>query len=150
MISNPYSVQLEQQVLCADPIELVGIMFDHLVASVMEARQSLLSGDRMARGRSIAKALGLLGELSRSLDLQKGGELARTLQKLYAFVADRLVQAQTQQLERPLIEAAETLRPLRDAWKELDRSRSSESPLPRSGGLSEIHLESNMSLSLSA
>ena len=143
-------MQLEQQVLCADPIELVGIMFDHLVASVMEARQSLLSGDRMARGRSIAKALGLLGELSRSLDLQKGGELAQTLQQLYAFVADRLVQAQTQQLERPLIEAAETLRPLRDAWKELDRSRSSESPLSRSGGLSEMHLESNMSLSLSA
>ncbi len=124
MTSNPYSEQFEQHVLCADSIELVGIMFDHLVASVMEARQHLLSGDRAARGRSIAKAFGLLGELSRSLDLERGGELAHTLRQLYKFVADCLVQAQTRQIERPLVEAAETLRPLRDAWKELDQSRT--------------------------
>lgn len=150
MISNPYSGQLEQQVLCADAIELVSIMFDHLVASVVEARQHLLSGDRMARGRSIARAIGLLGELSRSLDNQAGGKLAQTLRQVYAFVADRLVQAHTQQLEKPLIEAAEALRPLRDAWKELDRSRSADIPLPLSGGMSELNLESNMSFSLSA
>lgn len=150
MISNPYSGQLEQQVLCADPIELVGIMFDHLVASVMEARQNLLSGDRMARGRALAKALGLVGELSRSLDVQKGGDLARTLRQVYAFVAGRLVQAQAEQLEQPLLEAADVLRPLRDAWKELDLSRSAEPPLPLSGSVSELSLESNLRFSLSA
>ena len=150
MIANPYAAQLEQQVLCANPIELVGIMLDHLVASVLEARQSLLSGNRTARGRSIAKALGLLGELSRSLDLRQGGELARSLQQLYVFVADRLVQAQSQQLEQPLIEAAETLRPLRDAWKELDLAGSSGSLLAFSGAYSEVCAESNMRFSMSA
>lgn len=128
MISNPYAGQFEQQVLCADPVELVGIMFDHLVASIMEARQHLLSGDRAARARSLSKALGLVGELSRSLDLESGGELAQTLRQLYVFVADRLVQAQTQQVEGPLVEATETLRPLREAWKELDQTRSDEMP----------------------
>jgi flagellar protein FliS len=150
MISNPYVGQLEQQVLCADPIELVGIMFEHLIASVMEARQSLLAGDRVARGRSIAKALGLVGELSRSLDTEKGGELAQTLQQLYAFVADRLVQAQTRQLEQPLIEAAETLRPLRDAWKEIDCSCSAQIPRALAGSYSEMNLDSSMRLSMSA
>jgi flagellar secretion chaperone FliS len=150
MISNPYSGQLEQQVLCADPIELVGIMFDHLVACITEARQSLLSGDRVARGRSIAKALGLVGELSRSLDIEKGGELPQTLQQLYAFVADRLVQAQSRQMEQPLIEAAETLRPLRDAWRELGCSRSAEIPPSLAGGYSELSLDSSMRFSLSA
>jgi flagellar secretion chaperone FliS len=150
MISNPYSGQLEQQVLGADPIELVGIVFDHLIASVMDARQNLLSGDRMARGRSIAKAQGLVGELSRSLDLDRGGELARTLRQLYGFVADRLVEAQTQQLEKPLIEAAETLRPLRDAWKELDRSRSAGAPLSISGCVPEVSPQSSMGFALSA
>jgi flagellar protein FliS len=129
MNSNPYAGQFEQQVLSADPVELVNIMFDHLIASVVEGRRHLLAGERMARGRSIAKALGLLGELSRSLDMERGGELAQTLRQLYAFVADRLVQAQTQQTEGPLIEAAETLRPLRDAWKELDQDRSDGTPV---------------------
>ncbi len=154
MNSNPYSGQysgqLEEQVLCADPIELVSIMFDHLVASVGEARKHLVSGDREGRGRSIAKALGLLGELSQSLNMQEGGELARTLHQVYGFVADRLVQAQSQQLEKPLIEAAEALRPLRDAWKELDRKRSSEALLSLSGGMSELNPESTMRFSVSA
>lgn len=150
MISNPYSEQLEQQVLSSDPIELVGIMFDHLVACVMEARQNLLSGDRMARGRSIAKALGLVGELSRSLDVEKGGEFARGLQRIYAFVAGRLVEAQTQQLEKPLIEAAETLRPLRDAWKELDSSRAEAHPPLHDGAMPGINPEPNMRFALSA
>ena len=83
----------------------------------------------MARGRSIAKAFGLLGELSRSLDVERGGELALTLRQLYKFVADCLVRAQTRQIEKPLVEAAETLRPLRDAWKELDQSRSDKLPI---------------------
>jgi flagellar protein FliS len=150
MISNPYSGQLEQQVLSADPIELVGILFDHLVASILEARQSLLCGDRMARGRFIAKAQGLVGELSRSLDLERGGDLARTLRQLYGFVADRLVQAQTQQLEKPLIEAVETIRPLRDAWKELASSRSAETPFSVSGCVPELGAQSSVGFTLSA
>lgn len=150
MISNPYSGQLEQQILSADPIELVGIMFDHLIASVLEARQYLLSGDRMARGRAISKAQGLVGELSRSLDLERGEDLARTLRQLYGFVADRLVQAQTRQLEKPLVEAVETLRPLRDAWKELDRSRSAATQLPISGCVPELSPASAMGFALSA
>jgi flagellar protein FliS len=150
MISNPYAGQFEQQVLSADPIELVSIMFDHLVASVVEARQHLIAGDRVARGRSIAKAFGLLGELSRSLDMERGGELAHTLRQLYAFVADRLVQAQTQQIEEPLVEAAETLRPLRDAWKELDQARSDEMPVAFPMGAPEAGSGSGLMFGLSA
>ncbi len=150
MISNPYSEQFEQHVLCADPIELVSIMFDHLVASVVEARQHLLSGDRMARGRSIAKAFGLLGELSRSLDVERGGELALTLRQLYAFVADCLVRAQTHQIEKPLIDAAEALRPLRDAWKELDQSRSEEAPMAFPVGAAATPQVSGLGFALSA
>lgn len=150
MIANPYLGQLEQQVLCADPMELVGIMFDHLVGSVVEARQSLLTGDRMARGRSIAKAMGLLGELSRSLDMERGGELAHTLRQLYAFVAACLVQAQTQQLERPLLEAADTLRPLRDAWKELNQSRTDAAPVVYPAGAPGISPTSGLGFALSA
>ena len=150
MISNPYSGQFEQQVLSADPVELVDIMFDHLLGSVLEARRMLLSGDRMARGRAIAKALGLLGELSRSLDIERGGELANTLRRIYAFVADCLVEAQTQQIERPLVQAAATLRPLRDAWKELNQSRSDMLPVDLPASAPAANPASGVGFALSA
>lgn len=137
MISNPYSGQFDQQVLCADPIELVGIIFEHLMLSIAEARQYLVCGDRMARGRAIAKGIGLLGELARSLDKENGGELARNLSRIYSFAADSLTRAQSEQIEKPLIEAAEALRPLRDAWVELHQTRSND----MDGAYTEVYSE---------
>ncbi len=122
MFSNPYEGQLEQQVLSAEPVELVAIVYDHLIAAIEEARRHLRSGDRAARTRCITKAFGLIGELAYSLDAQQGGEVALNLRRLYGFVGNRLVQAQSYQLEQPLIEARQTLEPLRDAWKALGRA----------------------------
>jgi len=150
MTSNPYAGQLEQQVMGADPVELVRIMFDHLVAAVQDARQHLLAGDRMARGRALAKALGLLGELSQSLDVERGGELAANLQQLYAFIAGRLVEAQAQQTEQPLTDALQALRPLRDAWQELDHSRSEGLAAPSPIGAPDAGSGLDFSLRLSA
>lgn len=152
MISNPYSDQLEQQVLCADPIELVGIMFDHLVASIGEARQHLQSGDRDARARSISKAMGLLGELARSLDEQRGGDIARNLALIYLFAAERLSLAHSKQIEAPLVEAIDALRPLRDAWKELHHSRTHNVEMESSyaAGATDGNYESGMRFALSA
>src|SRR5271157_5021732 len=123
MFANPYEGQFEQQILSADPVELVAIVFDHLIASIAEARRHLNSGDRAARARSISKAFGLIAELANSLDAQQGGEIALNLRRLYGFVGNRLVQAQSYQVELPLIEAIQTLEPLRDAWKTLCRTR---------------------------
>jgi flagellar protein FliS len=127
MIANPYSGQFEQQVLCASPVELVGIIFDHLLAAIADSRRALLEGDRTARARSVAKAVGLLGELSRSLDMERGAELALNLRRIYAFAGDCLTQAHTQEMEQPLLDALEALRPLRDAWRQLDQSAREDS-----------------------
>ena len=136
MFSNPYEGQFEQQVLSADPVELIAIVFDPLIASIAEARRHLLAGDRAARARCISKAFGLIGELSNSLDDQQGGEIALNLRRLYGFVGNRLVQAQSYQIEQPLIEAIQTLEPLRQAWKTLCRMRAedmrSQVPVPGS------------------
>jgi len=126
MFSNPYEGQFEQQILSADPVELVAIVFDHLIASIAEARRHLTSGDRAARARCISKAFSLIAELSNSLDGEQGGEIAVNLRRLYGFVGNRLAQAQSYQIELPLIEAMQTLEPLRDAWKTLCRTRVEE------------------------
>jgi flagellar protein FliS len=126
MFSNPYEGQLEQQVLSAEPVELIAIVYDHLIAAIEEARTHLRSGDRAARTRCINKAFGLLGELAQSVDVHQGGEIARNLRRLYGFVGNRLVQAQSYQLEQPLIESLRTLEPLRDAWKALGFTRAAD------------------------
>jgi len=124
MYPNPYKEQLEQQVLSADPVELVTMMLEHLIQAIADARRHLLSGDRAARARSISKGFGLLGELAQSLDEQQGGQVAQNLRRIYGFVASRLAYAQSHQIEQPLIEATQALQPLHDAWKALCCTRT--------------------------
>jgi flagellar protein FliS len=142
MFSNPYEGQFEQQILSADPVELLAIVFDHLIATIAAARRHLVSGDRAARARCISKAFGLIAELSNSLDDQQGGEIALNLRRLYGFVGNRLVQAQSYQIEQPLIEAIQTLEPLRQAWKALCRTRAEDmrSQLPAYGSSENARL----------
>jgi flagellar protein FliS len=119
MYDNPYAGQLEQQVLCADPTELVALLFDHLVLRVNEARSHLRAGDRAARAKAITQSLAIVAELARSLDLAQGGSLAANLMRLYDFTADRLTQAQMHENEQALVEVLRAIEPLRDAWHEV-------------------------------
>jgi len=139
---NPYKGQLEQQVLSADPIELVAIVFGQLLAAVAEARRHLVAGDRPARSRSISRAFGLLGELGQSLNAAQGGDLARNLRRLYGFVGNRLAEAQSHELEQPLIDSIRTLEPLWQAWEELRQARAQEmnAPAPREFTGATMHL----------
>jgi flagellar protein FliS len=123
MYSNPYSGSPEQQILSADPVELVVILFEHLTDSIRNARKHLASGDNSARALSISKAIGIIGELSRALNDEAGGDFALNVRRLYAFAVDRLVQAQIQRSAQALAEALDALLPLQEAWREINRAR---------------------------
>jgi flagellar protein FliS len=128
MYDNPYAGQLEQQVLCADPVELVALLFDHLVLRINAAREHLRSGDRMARSQAITRALAMVAELARALDLSQGGSLAANLQRLYDFTARRLTEAQIRESDQALREALHAVLPLREAWHEMEASRLGACP----------------------
>jgi flagellar protein FliS len=124
MNSNPYLGQFEQQVLCADPVDLVALLFDHLVLKINQAREHLRTGDRAARAAAISSALAIISELVHSLNPEQGGEIAANLRKLYAFAAGRLTQAQIRESDRALEEALGAMLPLREAWHEVQLSRA--------------------------
>src|SRR5438876_7452209 len=102
---SPFDNYLESQVLSADPLRLVCLLYRGAIDSVEEARLHLASGDVFARGRAVAKASEILAELQTSLDHEKGGDLARNLDQLYDYVQRRLIQAHAEQYETALLDA---------------------------------------------
>jgi len=56
-------------------------------------------------------------ELQRTLDHEKGGELAATLDRLYTFMRQRLVDANIAKVVEPLDEVQGLLRQLLAAWQ---------------------------------
>jgi flagellar protein FliS len=107
---------LETKVLSADPMQLVGMLYEAALKSIAEARRHLNSGNIQARSRSITHTMDILSELLVSLDLERGGELARRLQQIYTYVLERLAEANRDQVEAPLVESARLLGTLAEAW----------------------------------
>lgn len=126
--SNTY---LENRILSASPLELVAILYEEAEKSVREALAALSRGDIRGRSREITRAQLILGELSTSLDLEAGGDLAARLSELYAYLLARLAQANREQTATPLEEVSRLLTTLLDGWRECARSPVSAGDAPR-------------------
>ena len=107
---------LESKVLSADAVGLIGILYDAALDSVRDAREHLMAGDIAARSKAICKALDIIEVLNASLDHQAGGDISGNLARLYAYIRQRLLEANLSQTEEPLAEVYGLLTTLAEAW----------------------------------
>jgi flagellar protein FliS len=104
-------------VLGASPHHLIVLLYQGAREAVAQARRHLHTGDVAKRGQKIGKAIRLveLG-LQQSLNMEAGGEIAQRLDRLYSYIARRLLLANLQSSEPILIEVDSLLATLEAAW----------------------------------
>jgi len=122
MLNNAY---LESQILTADSIGLVQILYQGSIQAVRDARRHLADKDIRARSAAISKAMSFLNELASSLDHSTGGEIATNLAQLYRYMQDRLLQANLHQADEPLVETLGLLTTLDQAWQTIGHNPES-------------------------
>ena len=105
-------------VVSADPMELVCLLYQHALGAVQDARRNLKCGDIAARGKAICKAVAIVGELTSSLDHNAGGAISTNLQELYGYMSLRLTEANIRKQDAPLAEVETLLTTLSEAWRE--------------------------------
>lgn len=81
------------QVLTADRVSLIIMLYDGILRFNKLASQSIKDGDIKGRGVYINRSLEIIGELANSLNMEEGGEIAQNLSKLYDFCASALTEA---------------------------------------------------------
>jgi flagellar protein FliS len=116
---NGHKSYLENEVLSADPLKLVVLLYRGALDAIHSARQHLAKREIRERSKAITKAQLIVLELAHSLDLEKGGNLATELARLYQYIGQRLVDANIHQQDAPLAEAGELLSTLLEAWEPL-------------------------------
>lgn len=129
-------------VLSADPMELVCLLYQHAQDAVREARSHLASRDIAARGKAISKAVAFIGELNSSLDHNAGGAISSNLKQLYEYMTLRLTEANIRQQEGPLVEVESLLSTLGQAWQEA-RTREAKAAQPVAEVAAPVWRESN-------
>jgi flagellar protein FliS len=108
---------IENEILQADPMRLVQMLYRGAIAAVGQARGHLRDGEIRQRSEQITRAAEIINELTLSLDREKGGEIAGNLAELYDYIQRRLQDANFRQQEQPLVEVERLLTTLLEAWE---------------------------------
>ena len=85
-MSNGYQNYLENEVLSADPLKLVELLYRGALNAILCARQHLAKREIRERSKAITKAQLILIELTESLDPSPDPQLATQLARLYQYI----------------------------------------------------------------
>jgi flagellar protein FliS len=129
----------EVAIKTANPLQLVVMLYDAAICSLLEAREHMDRKNIAGRSRSINKCIAIISELQSCLNLKAGGEIASSLDRLYDYMKRQIFKANVEQSSRPLVEIETILENLRSAWHELvaqsqgDSAPSAGKELPNHG-----------------
>ena len=124
MFSDPIAsyrkMDLESNVLGADPHQLIVLLFDGAEAALAKAQDGIAAKNVTVKTDALLKAIEIINDgLSASLNLEAGGELAANLRALYDYMVNRLVYANIHQDTAAIAEVQKLLSEISGAWREM-------------------------------
>ena len=109
----------QTSVQSSSPLQLVVLLYDGAIKHMCAARDAMARRDLVARRDGLSRAMAIVAELQSTLNVKEGGAVAQSLDGLYVYVLDLIVQANLRNDPGPLAEAERLLAPLRDAWSQV-------------------------------
>ncbi len=110
-------------ILTASPGQLVLMLYDGALKAIALAREAFDNPGDPKRIETIntqlLKAQAIISELQNGLNLEVGGEFARTMHRLYDYHNRRLLEANIRKQVEPVVEVERLVRELRDAWAQM-------------------------------
>lgn len=114
-----YQAYRGNQIEGAGPLGLVILTYDALNKYLGYAKQGIESKELAEEATHTARALEALLELSTSLDMEQGGEVAVNLARLYSYMSGRLTDEMCSESAEAVDEVMILAATLREGWKTL-------------------------------
>ncbi len=106
------------------PTRIVVMLYDEAITSLEAAIEAMQHNDIEERCNRLNVVTEIVGTLHMSLDLENGGEIADQLGSLYRFMLAQLIRINIQSDAEKAAKIIDLLKPLRDAWEEVDQQMS--------------------------
>ena len=94
---NPYNKYIKQyqasNITTASPEKLMIMLFDGAVQFLQKAKNAIEEKNLQERATNIESARKIIRELMRTIDLENGNDVAKSLFKLYNTMATKLIKA---------------------------------------------------------
>jgi flagellar secretion chaperone FliS len=128
-----YQTYRETQAQTAAPGELIVMLYRGAVRFVVSGIEGIEAQNVETSHNNLLRAQAVINELHESIDVERGGEVARNLWRLYEFMISRLVDANLRKDAAPAREVERLLRDLLPAWEEAARQTNSQPTRPTVG-----------------
>jgi flagellar secretion chaperone FliS len=120
---NPWESYRQTATLTAPPGQIVLMLYD----GVLRFLERALSGFDLIEpaernstiNHNLQRAQSIVRELNCALDLEKGGQVAETLRRLYDYFDRRLLESNVKKTRDGIYEVIRHLTELRDAWRSM-------------------------------
>jgi flagellar protein FliS len=124
-MTSPRIAYRETAARGATGVRLVILLYEQLIQDLTRAAQAIEQNDIELRTNCINHAILVIGYLQSPLDFDRGGKVARDLDKFYNTLRQNLVQVQFFPSKKGIVQQITDLLALRDAWIEVERAEKS-------------------------
>ncbi len=103
----------------ASPVQVVVVLYDGTIQAKKLAQEGMRRNHPEDKARFLHRALRVVSELSATLNMEEGGDIARDLRRIYDYVLYELTEANRLNDPERLTGPIRCLGVLREAWREL-------------------------------
>ena len=106
----------KMQIETADPATLILMLYDRAIVLLDKGKNEIIEKQYEEKGHSLTKANEIIAELLGSLDMEKGGEIASSLSRLYNFVMREIIDADMNLNTNAIDNSRRIVSELRESW----------------------------------
>ena len=120
----------KNNVMTADGVGIVILLYEGVVNFNNMSKAAIVANDVEARTTYINKSMAIVGELNDALDMEIGGVAAQNLKRLYSYMMQELMRANTDNTQAPLDIVSTLICELKEGWvgiKDKKNSKADES-----------------------
>ena len=121
----------QTEVLTTSGVHLIVLLYDSAIQAIELASDGITRRHQPDKARFLGRAVAIVGELSNVLDFERGGEIAKSLYRLYDYMLSEFTQANLRNDARRLDGPLRCLKEMRGAWHTVAQQQDQPMSLSR-------------------
>ncbi len=123
---------LENKIRHASQSEIITMLYDGALNFLAQMKQAILEKDHTVKNDAFGRVQSILQELQHSINYEEGGEIAKSLSSLYAFMLKHLFESNLNSDVSGVGAIQEMMRELRTAWQDAaeEQKKAATTPVP--------------------
>ncbi len=124
--SNYQNAYKKASVNTLDQTKLIIMLYDGAIKNASFAVEHMKSGQIEKVHDCLIKTKNIVTELMSTLNMDRGGDIAKNLQSLYSYMFSQLIEANMNKKTEPVVIVIDLLKELRAAWTQINSKKKND------------------------